>query len=209
MSDFILNTKGELDLQTAFERPADDLDFVIGGILGILAGTVGSLIAAGSTGKGFLSFGLLADLATGRDLLGLGIEECDQKTAYLTFEDPVQILHQRMHSLGEHFSPDDRRKMAERMHIESQLGNICHLVTPDGYHNQKLVDQMCRAFEGNRFVMIDTLRRIHAGDENNGSHMSLLIACFEQIAQKTGCCLFYRPERVLEILTDLSEGGVL
>jgi RecA-family ATPase len=185
---FQLGTQGYLHLEQAFSEQAPELDFVFDGLL---AGTVGSIVAAGSTGKSYLALGILADLATGKNHLGLDIQECDQGTVYLTIEDPREILHQRIHAIGSMLDPSDRLKMQQRTHIESQVGNLIHIVDANGYYNQKMLDDMCLAFEGKRLVILDTLRRFHGGNENDSGHMSTLISCFEHIAQRTGAAILF------------------
>lgn len=185
---FQLGTSGYLHLEDAFSQEAPTLDFVFDGLL---AGTVGSIVAAGSTGKSYLALGILADLATGKNQLGLGIQECDQGTVYLTIEDPREILHQRMHAIGSMLAPDDRLKMQRRTHVESQVGSLLHLVNQNGFYSQSLIDAMCEAFAGKRLVILDTLRRFHSGNENDSGHMSTLISCFEQIAHRTGAAILF------------------
>lgn len=185
---FQLGGAGYLHLEQAFSEEAPELDFVFDGLL---AGTVGGIVAAGSTGKSYFALGLLSDLATGRDNLGLGIKECDKGTVYLTLEDPREILHQRMHAIGSLLAPDDRIKMQRRAHIESQVGSLIHLVDSNGFYNQRIIDAMCLAFEGKRLVILDTLRRFHSGNENDSGHMSTLISCFEQIAHRTGAAILF------------------
>jgi len=185
---FQLGGAGYLHLEQAFSEKAPELDFVFDGLL---AGTVGGIVAAGSTGKSYFALGLLSDLATGKDTLGLGIKECDKGTVYLTLEDPLEILHQRIHATAPLFTPDDRIKMQRRAHIESQVGNLINLVDSNGFYDQNMIDAMCLAFEGKRLVIFDTLRRFHSGNENDSGHMSTLISCFEQIAHRTGAAILF------------------
>lgn len=185
---FQLGTNGYLHLENAFSQAAPKLDFVFDGLL---AGSVGSIVAAGSTGKSYLALGILIDLATGKNHLGLNIKECDQSTVYLTIEDPVEILHHRMHAIGEILDEGDKLKAQRKTHIESQVGNIIHLVDSNGFYNQLLLDAMCKEFMGKRLVILDTLRRFHGGNENDSGHMSILISCFEYIAQRTGAAILF------------------
>jgi hypothetical protein len=185
---FALGSTGMIDIETAFTNEPKELDFVFSGLL---AGTVGAIVAAGSTGKSYLALGILADLATGRDILGLDIQESDKSTVYLTLEDPADILANRIHYLGGLYGGADRLKIQQRMIVESQMGRLLHLVDQDGYYSQAIIDCMVNAFTGKRLVILDTLRRFHAGNENDSGHMSTLISCFEQIAQRTGAAVLF------------------
>jgi len=185
---FTLGTAGLIDVESAFMNEPTPLDFVFSGLL---AGSVGAIVAAGSTGKSFLALGILADLATGRNVLGLDIPESEKGTVYLTLEDPSVVLANRIHYLGALYSGHERLKIQQRMIVESQMGNLLHLVNQEGYFNQAIIEAMVGAFTGKRLIILDTLRRFHAGNENDSGHMSTLISSFEQIAQRTGAAVLF------------------
>ncbi len=81
-----------LDIEKAFSGDIKPLDMVLPGLL---AGSVGSLVAPGSTGKGYLANSICASLTT-VDLLGFGIQPTDCHVAYITAEDPISVLEHRI-----------------------------------------------------------------------------------------------------------------
>lgn len=187
---FKLGGKGTVPLVDVFEVEPPPLDQVINGLV---AGTVGSIIGSGGTGKGFFVLSVLADLATGRNFCGLDINELsdNQSACLITLEDPKAILQHRLYNLGSLLDAGDRIKFQRKIHIESMSGGITHLIDSNGNVNQMLLVQMAKALTGYRLVILDTLRRFHAGNENDSGHMSTLISCFEVIAEHTGAAILF------------------
>jgi len=57
-----------------------------------------------------------------------------------------------------------------------------------------LANNYCRLSkrsEGQRIIIIDTMRRFHSADENSSSAMATLIAVLEEIAHKTGAAVLF------------------
>lgn len=191
INQFKLGGIGCVNILDAMTQEPEPLDEVFAGVI---AKTVGMIAAAGATGKGFVALGIVTDLATGKNNLGLDIPEVsdDQGAIRLiTLEDPIEVLNHRVHSLGSLFNEGDRIKIARRVHIESLAGQIHHLIDTNGNVNHRLLTQMCHEMKGSRLIILDTLRRFHAGNENDSGHMSTLITCFEVIANQTGAAVIF------------------
>lgn len=187
-----------LDINQAFLGEIAPLDMVLPGLL---AGTVGSLVAPGSTGKGFFINSLIASM-TAKDVLGMGIKPQNCKVTYITAEDPLAILEHRICALGTLLNPQERRTFADRVEIISLAGFQPSLLTdknrvrfePDGI-TPTTEEQWCKWLEGicqgKRLVIIDTLRRFHSAEENDSGAMTVLLQIIEGIAQRTQAAIIF------------------
>ena len=150
----------------------------------MVAGTLGALIAPGSTGKSMLAMELAAYVA-GANMLG---QEWPTTEAggvlILAIEDPENELFNRWADLGSHLSEIDREK-CEQIRVVPMLGEGFDIMDDD-YFNA-LLD----ACKGRRLLILDTYRRIHRLDENSGGDMSLVIGRLERIAKLTGCAIIF------------------
>ena len=105
-----------LDIRFCIETEPPELDFVLPGLL---AGTVGGLIAAGGVGKSTLALQAAIDIAVdvaGVDLLGLGVEK-HGRVVILAGEDPDVALHHRIKRIASRLSPDAHEVLAEALTI--------------------------------------------------------------------------------------------
>lgn len=197
---FTLGGTGRINILDAITIEPPELDFVIPGLL---AGTVGVLAGSGGTGKSMFSLMLHADLATGKDCLGLGIEKTDSKTLYLTIEDPREVLHHRMYNLGKHFEADEIVQIDAFFDLESQSGSVLHLVNERGEINYPLMQAIIQQVKQKRYRLItcDTMRRFHGADENLSGPMSSLLSCFEHIAKESGAAVL--------LIHHMNKGAVL
>jgi RecA-family ATPase len=179
---------GILDLKSCIEEEPPVLDFVLDGLL---AGTVGGIVAAGSTGKGFLGLELGIDLTSGANMLGLGINYHSSQVMYLTAEDPAVILQTRIHAMGKHLNQDQRERMYEQFIVRSAQGRSVSLLDERLNRNHQLIEEMKESMMGKRLVIMDTLRRFHSADENSSAHMSEMINVIENIAAETGAAVLF------------------
>ena len=173
-----------IDLRAAFAVEPPPLDFVWPGFL---AGTVGALVAPGASGKSF--FALQAAMAVacytdGGDLLGLNPLRAG-RVVYLAGEDPECALVRRIHAIGKHLSSSAREAIADNLSVEAIVGRRLDIMRDD--HRARLIDYCV----GARLLVLDTLSRIHALDENSNSDMSRLVAALEHVAARTGASVLY------------------
>lgn len=170
-----------IDILSAFTTEPQPIDFVLPGLV---AGSVGAIVSPGGAGKSMLALQLAATLAGAGDMLGLGGVDVG-RTLYMPGEDPeITILH-RLHALGAHLDEDARHKCAMRMTIEPLVGLQPNIM------DQRWTDALVRAASGCRLLILDTLRRFHTLDENDGGAMAAVVGRLEYIAKETGCSIVF------------------
>ena len=153
---------------------------------GLPVGTVGMIAAPGGTGKSMLILEILTAVATGKDITEGAINvKKTGKCTYICLEDPEIVLHYRIHNLSAFLHPTLREELDRNLTIYTNR-QIFEIVDANGIINQRNFDLLKRISEGQRLVVIDTLRRIHSADENKAGQMSALLQAFEVIAKETG-----------------------
>lgn len=176
-----------LDVRKAVESAPVPLDFVLPGFK---AGTVGALVSPGATGKTMLALELAVTVASGADLLDLASmdrqwQQIIGPVVFLTGEDPSDVLNGRFHSIGLQLSQE---------HLELIYSNL--FVAPVAGFNADIMNGDWRVWiesvsKGARLVIIDTLRRFHHLDENDGSHMAGLLGYMEQLCRINGTSVLF------------------
>lgn len=173
-----------IDILGAFQIQPPPLDFVFDGLL---AGTVGGIVAPGGAGKSMLALSLAALVSSGYDPTNGGLPPIygTGRVVYLPAEDPAEVLQHRLHYLGRLLPESARRVVAENLTITSLLGHIPDLCS------DKWLDALIRGAEGQRLMIIDTLRRFHQEDENDNGRMAYVIQRLEQIPKRTDCTVLF------------------
>jgi RecA-family ATPase len=156
------------------------LDFVIPGLV---AGTVGSIVAPGATGKSWLALQIAAAVA-GADTLSLNPQT--GRVLYIASEDPRDVLHARVHTLSARLSDSQRDALIERLYVWPTLGQSGNLLD-DG----QTATELSRRGEGCRLIVLDTLSRWHTGDENARADAARVMRRLEQIAAATGAAILF------------------
>lgn len=167
-------------LHALTERPKN-LDFVLPGLV---AGTVGSIISPGGSGKSALALQLSAYIAGGPDLIGLGPVKYG-RTAYLPGEDPEIAVRHRLFALGEKCSDIQREAMAENCYIEPLEKYSVNIMEAEWF------DYITQIANGRRLLILDTLRMIHHLDENDSGAMTQVVGKMKTIASTTGCAIVF------------------
>lgn len=157
---------------------------------GFLAGSVGALIAAGGVGKSYLGIGLGISL-TAKDMLGFNKSNDDNKVIYLTAEDPLVILEERMSHFGEHLNQAEREKVIKNFSVQSIHGYTPELLNNKGERNENWICALKRLANGKNLLMLDTLRKFHKAEENDSGHMTHLTQILDEIASETGCAILF------------------
>ena len=170
-----------LDLRNAFTTEPPPLDFVLPGMI---AGTVGALVAQGGAGKSWIALELAMAVAGGPDLLEIGIEATGP-VLYLPAEDPELALRHRLFDAAPQLDDAAQAQLAEALEIVPLMGRAVDLMTPAW---ASAVERMA---EGKRLVVIDTLRRFHSGDENSSSDMAKLLGVMERLCASTGTSMLF------------------
>ncbi len=172
----------KIDILAAFETQPEPPDFILPGFL---AGTVGAIIAPGSTGKSMFALQLAAAVSSARaDTLRLGIHQ-HGKVLYINAEDPPDELKRRLHALGGQLNTEARQEVAERLHLSARMGIPTNVMQPAFF------EALLRAATGARLVIIDTLSRVHQLDENDNGSAAQLVARLEQVARQTGAGVLF------------------
>ena len=182
-----MNKDTIVDWGKAFQGNIASLDFVFGGLL---AGTVGGIIAPGGAGKSFLGLGICTCLTT-KDILGLNIEPQDHQVCYVTAEDPKQILEHRALSLASHLNPQERERIQKFVTLQSIHGTTPCLINSKGERDEQWIGRLKRAATGKRLLIIDPLRKFHQGEENDSGHMTLLTQVLDEVASQTDCAILF------------------
>jgi RecA-family ATPase len=170
-----------LDLRNAFTTQPPPLDFVLPGMI---AGTVGALVAQGGAGKSWVALELAMAVAGGPDLLEIGIEATGP-VLYLPAEDPELALQHRLFAAAPQFDDAARDQLAEALEIVPLMGRSVDLMT------SAWASAVERMAEGKRLVVIDTLRRFHSGDENSAGDMAKLLGVMERLCASTGASMLF------------------
>jgi RecA-family ATPase len=171
-----------IDLLEAFSTKPAPLDFVLPGML---AGTVGSLVSPGGVGKSYLSLEWAVLVATGVNLMGLDFDVKCGRVVMLCAEDPADALKHRLHALGAHLDVEARRQMSVNVDVFPLVGHPFDLMKDSCF--DWTLERAC----GRRLMLIDTLRRIHVADENDGGEMAALLGQMERITARTGCSILF------------------
>jgi len=194
-----------VDIGYLLANPAPPLDFILPGLT---AGTVGTLIGPGGTGKTMLELELAILLATGllhRDPL-FGADACQgltttpQKVILLAAEEPLPVLWQRLHDIIQSLHQRDvlpegmswvefRKQLQANLLLFPMAGaQRVNLLTEDLLPSDAAL-ALARMCQGARLLMADPLRQLHLEDENHSAPMSALMSVFKQIAQDSGAAV--------------------
>jgi RecA-family ATPase len=174
-----------LDLRAAIEQPPKPLDFVLPGLK---SGTVGAIVSPGATGKTMLALQAAVTVASGVDTLelaALGWRPVGGRVLFLSGEDPDDVLAERIHHIGQRLTHGPREALFERLAIAPLMGRGPDLMTAQWR------DWLATEAPDTRLIVIDTLRRFHHLDENDGGQMASLIAYLEQICREHSTTILF------------------
>ena len=173
-----------LDLTAAFTQHPPQLDYVLPGLV---AGTVGALVSPSQTGKSFVALEVAVAVAGGADLLQLGIKKHGQ-VLVVAAEDPVEILEARMHAIGQRLDAADREAVIERMDLMPANNLSIDLI---GERANRWTQTLIKRAADCRLIIVDTLSRVHSGEENERRDAAKVMRNFERIASATGAALIF------------------
>ncbi|MDA8253896.1 MAG: helicase RepA family protein [Rhodospirillales bacterium] len=176
-----------LDIAGALAHEPPALDFVLPGYV---AGSVGSIVAAGATGKTMLALQIAVHVSGGADTLRLadvaGWQPTFGRVLYLSGEDPADVIAGRLHAIGT-YMPDAeaRQRVQTNLRIAPLVGFGARI---DHLDWRVWIE---REATGARLVIIDTLRRFHGADENDGGAMAELLSHLERICRTAGTSIVF------------------
>jgi len=199
-----------MDVATSIMTEPPELDFVLPGFL---LGTIGMLVAAGSTGKSMLALQTALTVGTGYDVweiwgerLGYRPEGGLQRlfrpgrVAYLAVEDPAEVLHHRLHAVAGSWLGDNPYKhewadyIAQQVQVLPLFGQGFSVAVPGecGPEASPWYEPLKKHLLelAPRLVIIDTLNRSLGGlDENSNGDMGALLAILERLAREVGAAV--------------------
>lgn len=162
-----------------FDAEPHKLDFVLPGLL---AGTVGLLVAPGASGKSFWLLQAALSIASGEKLAGFQADTTGE-VLYINAEDPTEIVQNRLISMGALLDKEAREKAIIDTSIVDMRGKMLDIT--DNKHLESIIELAY----GVRLIIVDTLSRIHTADENNNGEMSGVVSRLEKVAKETGAAI--------------------
>lgn len=174
-----------IDILDCYSTPPKPREYVLPGLI---AGVAGSIVSPGGQGKSMLSLMLAHCIAGSVDLLGLGRFKSGP-VAYLSAEDGGDVLHERLHAIGARLTLEQRQACADSLLIIDLTQHTPDLLNGTQAHEWRAFVE--RAATGRRLLLLDTLRSVHSGDENDGTDMAVLVGHLRAIAARTGCAIVF------------------
>ncbi len=192
--DVLDDFPSRLDLFSLFSEPAPKLDFVLPGLL---AGSVGSVVAAGGTGKSLWALQAAIAVAGGPDTLEIGRLLSDPlptgKVVFLTAEDPPGVIHGRVRAIRTVL--EERRDGSDVAEAFFEAAGRLFLYPLSGYRTDlgdaAWKEKIRRRIQGARLVIVDTMRRFHLLEENSSGEMAGLLCEIEVLCKETGTALLF------------------
>lgn len=174
----------QMDLDLCFELEPPPLDFVV---CGLAAGTVGNITSPGATGKSFAAMEIAMGVASAEsDIHLLNLARGNEgKVAMFNAEDPVEIIFQRLFSIGRFLSIGARVKVLANIKINSLMGEQPNIVDP------VFLAEVIKKCQGMRLAIFDTFSRFHQFNENDNGQMTQVVSCYEKIANETGAAVLF------------------
>ncbi|WP_133489641.1 helicase RepA family protein [Aliiroseovarius marinus] len=178
-----------LDVSNVIGTKPKELDFVLPGLL---AGTVGLLVAPGSVGKSFLALEFCISIAAGRDVFGLfsGQEFKKGPVCFLSLEDGGAVLHHRLYALREYLTDEDKANIEQNFDVFDASGRGFSLTMADGSLPSMVFQALEEYLDVRKPVLlvIDTLNRALSGlNESCSAVASKVLHQLEQLNRKVGC----------------------
>ena len=176
------------DLMAVFSQRPRPLDYVLPGLV---AGTVGMLFAAGSTGKSFLALQTAFSVALGKDSFNIwGSDPAQGDVVYVVLEDPDEVLDNRLYEIASRLRPDEQESVAEHLHVLNLYGTDFDLatkangtITPGAGVDTVL--SYCQGYPP-RLIFVDTFNRSLGGlNENDNGEMGKILSYIAKICRVT------------------------
>jgi RecA-family ATPase len=160
-------------------------------IPGLMAGTVGSLVAPGGTGKSFLALELAMAVASPLgDIIGFNPQKSGP-VLYLNAEDHFLETARRLACLGERLPLEARQAVAKNLTVGSALGSLINFSFAPNNDFFTDIEGLINESIGYRLIILDTLTRFHTLDENKNGEMSNLLNNLEFLARQTGAAVLF------------------
>jgi len=182
----------KVDIRKGFNSGIQERDYVLPSFP---LGKLGILASAGGTGKSIYGLQMLFQIAAGKccdfELNKTSMTNDPSRTLYISLEDEDEDIDSRLSSLWNFWRHD-----AERSSWLDDLSDLVDilalakvgetLIKANGEKTEllNLLETKIRS-ENYRFIIIDTLRLTHDGDENDNGFMTQILRYFNQLARQT------------------------
>jgi hypothetical protein len=165
------------DLADVLDRPIPETPWAARGL--IAQGDLGIISGPGGIGKSWISLALALDLAVGRDALGRFVVGRPYRIAVVDLESRPWEADQRLHRIVAGCGLD-RSALRGMVHV------VRHRLRFDRPGDVRRLIASVREWKID-FVILDSFRRLHAGDENRSETISgLFLDAFDLLRSETG-----------------------
>jgi RecA-family ATPase len=170
---------------------------------GLYAGSLGNLNAPGGTGKSFLAMEFCIAMAAGLPPAGGVFPSSGNpaKAFMLAGEETSPLVSQRLHAIvdsltgsgqGELYGSTNRAELEallqKNLVIYPFAGESARLLNANG-SDTELLAELKKVCVGARLIVLDPLRRLHDGDENDSGAMTRVVCGLESLAMATGAAV--------------------
>jgi len=173
-----------LDLNWALNADLPKPDFVLPGLEPEMFGLI---VAPGGTGKTFFGLDVAVSVALGRDIAGgLFPATTPAKAVYVAAEESGRMLARRLRILtraDERTSEDLHRNLL----VLPLLGEDGHLIKKG--EATPLFEQVKAHAAGARLIIVDPVRLLHDGEENDSTSAALFVKVMGQLAKACGAAV--------------------
>jgi hypothetical protein len=167
----------------AANTPPPSLEFILPGFI---PGTVAGLVSPGGTGKSFFAMELACAVAGGQDANLLKLPVTGQgPVLYIAAEDPPEILHKRLHHIAQYMSETAISVVSEYLFVIPALASGVNVLEAEWSA------EIASRATGCRLIVLDTLSRLHALDENKTGEAKAVMRQLEFLAKTTKAGLLY------------------
>lgn len=182
-------------------RPADTLDddaleprrWLYGRAL--IRGKVTAMVAPPGVGKSTFTLQMAVSVATGKDLLGLGVHESCPVWLYNN-EDDLEELHRRLAAVRKEFGIT-KDELKGRLFLNSGEQHRLTIAKRNGHGTLQALragidatiagEQMAK--HGVGLMIVDPFAETHEGEENDNVQMGYVIGLFRSLAQKANAAM--------------------
>lgn len=188
--------KRKMDLRTVFDTEPEPLDMVLPGMV---SGTVGMVVGAGSAGKSMWSVQCGMSIACGADLFGLfagieGFEFRQGRVVYACAEDQHPVLHHRLYNMAQRMREADPDAASAAIDAVVENFDVVDLYGSGITIEPQMSDWweshwwlLAQMAKGARLVIVDTLIRFAGGrSENDNVEMAAMMNAVEMAVKATG-----------------------
>lgn len=156
----------------------------------LIRGKVTAMVAPPGVGKSTFTMQMAVSLASGKDILGLGIEESTPVWVYNN-EDDLEELHRRLAAIRQEFGIS-REALKGRLFLNSGEQQKFTIAKRNGHgaltalrmgEDATVMQEQIEKY-GIGAVIVDPFAETHQGEENDNIQMGYVVGLYRQIAQQ-------------------------